>query len=399
MRRSVSAAALGVGMLAASAAPAVGVITPTRDASTVARAIADDPRLVVGAEFTQIPPAGFPAAVATTPLGQFPTSGNSYAILATGDARAASRPNTDGATGGDAVGAPFRGARDVTTLRVDVDVPPGQACLTFGFRFLSEEFPEWVGSEFNDAFIAELDSNTWDASGPARPRISAPANFAFDTLGNPVSINGLGEAAVIPSEAIGTTYDAATRRLRAAVPVTPGRHSVYFTIFDQGDRNYDSAVFLDRLQVSNLTPCVRGVAADLTAGRPAGAIEIAGRRVSIPVTQVFLPARLAVKPPRFTPSIVRNRRPVRMRVQVADDRGYLVRGARVTARSVPNGLLRQATAVSGRDGFATLRLRPTARLQLGRGGSVPVYVCASRPRESTTAGASDCRIVGLALGR
>jgi len=398
-RPTTLAAALGIGVLAASAVPAAAVITPSRDAAVVARALADDPALVAGAEFTAIPPAGFPAAVSTSPLGEFPTSGNSYAILATGDVNAAARPNNDGATGGDAVGPVIRGARDVTTLRVDVNVPAGQSCLTFGFRFLSEEFPEWTGSEFNDAFIAELDANTWDASGAASPRISAPSNFAFDTLGRPISVNALGEAAVIPSEAIGTTYDAATRRLRAAVPVTPGRHSVYFTIFDQGDRNYDSAVFIDRLQVSNLNPCVRGVAADLTAGRPAGAVEIAGRRVSIPVSQVFLPARLAVKPPRVTPSRLTSRAGVRMRVQVGDNRGYLVRGARVTVRSVPDGLVRTTRATTGRDGFASLRLRPTARLTLGRGGTVPLYICASRPRESVTAGASDCRIVGLALGR
>ncbi|WP_442940262.1 hypothetical protein [Nocardioides sp. B-3] len=28
------------------------------------------------------------------------------------------------------------------------------------FRFLSEEFPEYVGSSFNDAFIAEMDAST-----------------------------------------------------------------------------------------------------------------------------------------------------------------------------------------------------------------------------------------------
>ena len=50
-------------------------------------------------------------------------------------------------------------------------------------------------------------------------------------------------------EAAGTTYDGATPILTAQTPVTPGDHSVYFSIFDAGDRIYDSAVFLDGLSL------------------------------------------------------------------------------------------------------------------------------------------------------
>ena len=49
------------------------------------------------------------------------------------------------------------------------------------------------------------------------------------------------------ADAAGTTYDGATPRLRASTPISPGRHAVYLSIFDQGDAIYDSIVFLDRL--------------------------------------------------------------------------------------------------------------------------------------------------------
>lgn len=60
----------------------------------------------------------------------------------------------------------------------------------------------------------------------------------------------------------GTTYDGATRLLRASTRITPGRHHLYLSIFDQGDRSYDSAVFLDQLVVGQRQACRTGVRAD-----------------------------------------------------------------------------------------------------------------------------------------
>ncbi|WP_394263381.1 choice-of-anchor L domain-containing protein, partial [Trueperella sp.] len=44
---------------------------------------------------------------------------------------------------------------------MDLDVPDGANCLSFDFKFLSEEYPVYVGSSYNDAFIAELNESTW----------------------------------------------------------------------------------------------------------------------------------------------------------------------------------------------------------------------------------------------
>ena len=202
------------------------------------------------------------------------------------------------ATGTELGGPVFRSARDVTTLRLDLNVPAGATCLSFGFRFMSEEFPEWVGSQYNDAFIAELDNNTWSATGTA-PVLVAPSNFATDLKGNPVSINAIGDVSVSPSQASSTMYDAATRRLRAATPVTPGLHRLYLSIIEQGDHVYDSAVMIDHLMTSGLTSCAAGIAVDTQAAQPAGAIEV-GKRVSIPQSEVFLPIRLKVGLPKVS---------------------------------------------------------------------------------------------------
>ena len=70
-------------------------------------------------------------------------------------------------------------------LRVNLNVPQGDNCLAFDFRFLSSEFPELVNSSYSDAFIAELDKSTWTTDGSA---ISAPKNFASDSAGHVITI-------------------------------------------------------------------------------------------------------------------------------------------------------------------------------------------------------------------
>ena len=57
----------------------------------------------------------------------------------------------------------------------------------------------------------------------------------------------------------GTTYDAATGKLRASTPVRPGYQLLYLSLFDQGDRQWDSAVFIDRLLVRHTNSCKSGL--------------------------------------------------------------------------------------------------------------------------------------------
>jgi hypothetical protein len=152
----------------------------------------------------------------------------------------------------------IRGTRDAVMLRVKFTVPKGKNCLSFDFKFLSEEFPEFVDTDFNDAFIAELDKTTW-SSNRGNPIVESPRNFARDSNGNPIRVNTVGNARVKRRHARGTTYDAATRTLRAQSKVTPGRHRLFLSIFDQGDRIYDSAVFLDKLKFKDRSRCKTGV--------------------------------------------------------------------------------------------------------------------------------------------
>lgn len=218
----------------------------------IAGAVTRQEAFVTGADYVTVPPEGTPNRVSNAPLAGFPTHGTNYGILTTGDATQAGEPNESGSSGANNGGDNVRGDNDfdVSILKVDLAVPAGSSCLSMDFKFLSEEFPEFVGQGVNDAFIAELDNSNWTTS-MADGTLSAPNNFVFDQLGKPISIDSTGPTSVSEADAAGTTYDAATRILTAKTPITPGAHSLFLSIFDQGDRVYDSAAFVDNVNLTS----------------------------------------------------------------------------------------------------------------------------------------------------
>lgn len=245
----------------AVAVPASAAVKTTRSAATVAKAMAHHPSQVVRAAWLTRPGKAGYAAVSTTKLVGFPRSGSSFALLSSGRAADITDANDESDLSTDLGGRLFRGTRDATVLRVDLRAPRGTRCLSFSFRFLSEEYNEFVDTDFNDAFIASFGKAAW-TSAANDPKISAPRNFAFDRENKPITINSTGDFSVTNGRARGTTYDAGTRRLRASKAIKPGVHRLYFSIFDQGDRQYDSTVVIDRLVANDRKPCVSGAALD-----------------------------------------------------------------------------------------------------------------------------------------
>jgi len=121
---------------------------------------------------------------------------------------------------------------------------------------------------------------------PSVSTITAPKNFAKDQANNEVSINATGDATVSPVNSYGTTYDSATRRLRAQAPTPSGAHPLYLSVFDQGDHILDSALFIDNLVVADDATCLTGqVAASDTGSEPTTpAVSMSG---STPTSATF----------------------------------------------------------------------------------------------------------------
>lgn len=189
---------------------------------------------------------GDAVVVSSTPVAGLPTAGSSYLVLSTGHASQTFGPDpatfvsTDldaGATGVD--------GNDLTQARLTLAPPSGATCLAFDFFFASEEFPEYVGSAYNDTFTAELNESSWFLDGS---QLVAPNNFAYDAEGNALSINTVFGMAPVA----GTTMDGATPPLTATTPVEldpdTGRMELILSLQDLGDSIFDSAVGVDNLR-------------------------------------------------------------------------------------------------------------------------------------------------------
>ncbi len=231
-----------------------------------------------------------PTGIGDSALAGFPTAGGTFGIITSGDANLADDANTEGGSGESwsQTGTPIAGdVWDQQVLRVDLPAATGN-CLAFAIRFLSEEYPEFVESGYNDAFVAQLD--TWNVSvDPAAQKVNAPGDFAAGA-GDTISVDAAGPSSMSAAEAAGTTYDGATLRLVARTPVAPGSaHALYLTMFDQGDSILDSAVFVDNIRFENQAAgqC-KSLALDpfeaTTGASVAGVPTLSGTTLNIPVT-------------------------------------------------------------------------------------------------------------------
>lgn len=129
---------------------------------------------------------------------------------------------------------------------IEFDFIPESDTISFDFVFGSEEYPEWVGSSFNDVF-------GFFVSGP-NPLGGAYTNYNIARLpgGLPVTIDnvnsGSNSAYYVDNEGInGQTivYDGFTTVLTAWLVVTPCvQYHIKLAVGDAGDQSYDSGVFL-----------------------------------------------------------------------------------------------------------------------------------------------------------
>ena len=267
MRKFVFAGLVAFALvLPSQAAAKIDALDPAQAGSplTAAKAVALDPAQVTTASLPEYAfeagpasPLGLGSSQAPSPtsVADFPTQGSTYAILSSGDVNQIASLLVNDEEGTSTDFANQQGALDVdrgeeandwTVLKVDVNVPGSSNCLALDYRFLSEEFPEFVGSPFNDAFIAEVDSTSWSVGDDGA--LVRPIDFASSPAGAPISINGVGDTAVSPGEAAGTYFDAATGLITTKTPIAPGAHSIYLSIFDASDGIYDSAILLDNLR-------------------------------------------------------------------------------------------------------------------------------------------------------
>lgn len=164
---------------------------------------------------------------------------NNGVILATGNINNALGPNNSTSLGS-SFGLPGDGdldalldasvTEDAAVLEFDFETSSGNIFLNF--IFATEEFPEYVGNIYNDAFGFFVDGQN----------IALIPNTIL-----PITLNNLGASGFInnSSGSLDVQYDGVTNAFTAQLlGLAAGLHTFKLVIADVGDDAYDSAVFL-----------------------------------------------------------------------------------------------------------------------------------------------------------
>lgn len=182
-------------------------------------------------------------------------------------AHAGALPGSAGCSGSCPKGT---GANDPVNIQLTIRVPTNAQSFSYDFRFVSAEYWDWACSNYNDFYLALLQTG---AAG-----IPADKNISFDSKKNPVSVNNgffevcskkgcytcpsgtaslAGTGMQIASSSGGVT-GGATTWLTTDAPIVPGETmQLELMIFDVTDNILDSLVLLDNFRW-NLTSSAVG---------------------------------------------------------------------------------------------------------------------------------------------
>lgn len=169
---------------------------------------------------------------------------NSGVVLTTGNLSCVGSANTMGNCSG--VGG-------VSTLTLGFTATSTQ--LFFNYVFASEEYPEFVNSQFNDAFSLTLNGTNYANVNLAQ----LPDDGGVVSINN---VNGLTNFSYFRSNSgdssldLPIEYDGLTTVLTASAMnlVIGADYTLTFDVRDVGDTSYDSAVFIQGGSVGVVTP-------------------------------------------------------------------------------------------------------------------------------------------------
>ncbi len=197
-------------------------------------------------------------------------------VLSTGDINDGVGPNLYDSSGvdlfgpGDSVLDTIAGAVTGDAAILEFDFVPQNDTVSFRYVFASDEYPEYVCSTFNDAFVFHI-------SGPGIvgsqnmaiiPGTAVPVTINTVNSGTPGANANAGSTCVLTYSAYyvnnvgGATleYDGLTTVLTALAVVTPCQlYHLRIAIADAGDRVWDSAVFFEAGSLSSSPVITAGI--------------------------------------------------------------------------------------------------------------------------------------------
>ena len=137
--------------------------------------------------------------------------------------------STDFGAGGHADLTSLTGYPTYDASSFGFDFRATQKTISFNFDFGTDEYAEYVGSQFNDGFGAWLTDSKDNKT-----------QLAFDNSGNRISVN-----TAWMSNTPGTELDGTTGLLTTTANVVPGQnYNIEFAVADASDHVWDSTVYL-----------------------------------------------------------------------------------------------------------------------------------------------------------
>lgn len=231
----------------------------------LARAILADQSTYISSSYFDRDISGNRQSTVLSSLGVMaPTQGSTFALFSTGYA-GQTPVTTYGDNPGDERGSYFEGGkfsypRDEVQLEMTLQVPPYMHYLYYDVQFFSTEYPEYVGTQYNDKLTITVDSPSMGSS-----QYIFDINSGYFVLESD-SLSGTGFDVYAQSgypdgvDWIDTTYryhgaDAGASDLipigGTTHPVSPNELiTVTIDLRDDGDNQFDSAAFIDNLKFS-----------------------------------------------------------------------------------------------------------------------------------------------------
>lgn len=229
--------------MAATAVAGPVVVAPSSDANAMVAALVNDPNIqVVSASYTGVADASgfFSGGAGVLPFA-------SGVLLTSGSVQTALGPNDQGSAGvgngavGDAQLGALSGFNTFNAASLTFSFIPTNGTISFQFVFGSDEYTEYVGTQFNDVFAFFLNGvNIALIPGTATPitinSVNDGANSDYYTNNEP----GSGDVDLQYDGFVGLK-----KALFAQGSVNPGvENTIKIAIADSGDAILDSGVFL-----------------------------------------------------------------------------------------------------------------------------------------------------------
>jgi uncharacterized repeat protein (TIGR01451 family) len=260
--------AIAIGLLLSTVVivfPSEKVNAGTYNGEDLALAILANQSTLISSTYTDTDPSGYRQSAVLSSLGiMSPTDGSTFALFSTGIA--GNTPSTTNENNpGDERGSWFAGGkngypRDEATLTMILQVPAYMHYLYYDVQFFSSEYPEWIGTIYNDKLTVTVDS---PSEGTSEYIFDINSGyFVLDSNGIPGTGFDLFAQSGSPGgvDWVDTTprtpgADAGASDLvpigGVSHPVSPHEQiTVTINIHDTGDNILDSSAFIDNLEFS-----------------------------------------------------------------------------------------------------------------------------------------------------